>query len=215
MKKSLLAKLLAMVLALTVFLCGCTVKVSTKPEDAEEETTEETAEVQTDDAEVEETEAPADEGDLINMDKLKEIEAADTFGVKITDKALKTDYYSDISTNGQDAITFKITNDTGVDISKVTIMIVGYDDSNHLQKLRLDLFTSLNGDKYVSLLTSEDSPIAAGATEEFALRLHADEIAGARMIVYSYTDANGNEVKNDAAETWYDNLRVGGTTALD
>ena len=179
-------------------------------ETVKEETNEAESEIE-EDSSAEEDEPVA----IINLDVLKEIESKDTFDVKITKKELVEDAYSGISLEGNDACVLSITNNSSEDVSEVTIYTVAYTSNNGLKKLSQGVYVAFSGDPYVQAFTSEDITIGAGETVELGIKCRADEIAGVRAIVASYTTSNGSTYDNGNAEEWYKNVQVGKNTVLD
>lgn len=162
-----------------------------------------------------EDEAEDEPSNRINKDKLKEIEEADTFEVKITKKELVKDAFSGISLEGNDACVFSIENGTDADITDVEIYTVAYTEKDGLVKLSQGAYI-IGNHPYVQLIApEEDTVVAAGETFEMAVKCNTSKFAGVRAIVASYVDAQGVKHENASAEEWFKSYELGKITELD
>jgi len=59
--------------------------------------------------------------------------------------------------------------------------------------------------EHVVEMGTDSTQIASGESETYTIRCTASRFENVNMIVYSYTDANGNEVINEKAYEWLAN----------
>ena len=200
-----------------LFLCSCGTKknfADLKDSKTQQETSSSSDTQETESSE-EET-VSQKKVDLINIDGLNAVESNDISKVKITSKEVKRDAFSGINLDGNDALVFTVTNNEKIAVTSLTIYYVGYKDNNELVALSSSL--SLSGDHipYVrSLVSADGKTINPGASEEMAMKVHADTFSGVKAIVASYTTSDGKEHKNSIAEDWVDSIQLGKNTVLE
>ena len=141
-------------------------------------------------------------GQIVDVDKLKEIENSDTFGVKVTKKELEKNYFDTDGKYGKDALTFEFKNDSGKTVNDVEIFAVAYDSNNNILPIKTDDFKPYNINYLIYTFSSNvELSIEDGKSEKLALSITAGDIAGVRCIVKSCT-ADGKKVENDNANEW-------------
>lgn len=153
-------------------------------------------------------------GDLVDVDALKDIEEKDTFKVKVTKKEIQEDGASGISLAGDDLIVLHITNNDTKAISDVTIYVLAYDEDNIAQKISTGTISIGNNEKYIKAFVTEGVTIKPGETTEVAIRTTKGYISGVRCIVESYK-MDGEEIENDMVKDWYNHAYVGKNQELD
>ena len=149
----------------------------------------------------------------INLDKLKEIEAEDTFEVKVTNKEIVKNAVSGFSMDGNDAISVTFENGSDKTITAVSLLVAAHNENEELVKLSLSYTLGDNG--LVSQYSSDELELAPGDSDTMGIKCNAEKISGARIIVYSYTTSDGETVENPIAMEWYKNVEFGKTTVLD
>lgn len=153
-----------------------------------------------------------DDAAMINLDKLKEIEAADTFEVKATGKELVNDVAPEYTMGGNDAVYVTIENNSGKTITSITLLGTAHTEDGKL----IDLGRSAFGDDdHISEHSFEELEIAPGASDKLELMCNASQISGVRLIVASYTTSDGETIENPTADEWFKNVVIGRTTVLD
>ena len=162
--------------------------------------------------------------DRIDFDALDEIEAKDDFEVKVEKVTFEKNAYDttslvigDDNGLGLDACISTIKNNGQNEVSEFQCYCVGYGEDDTIMQLSSNLTIVINGEKYVQVLSAQDADIAPGQAKDFSIKCSMDTsgLKGARMIVASYKDKDGNEYKNPLAEEWYKKVRAGKTTTLD
>lgn len=212
----MMKKILAMLLALSVLLCFA----ACVADNEDEEKTETEAAVQTDPStepseEVTEptTSAVTTPTLKVNLSKLNYIENNCAFPVTVAEQKVISPYYSlgddeyDFMA-GNDVIKITLQNNTGKTLTKVVFLLLATDENG--QRVSITNELTLGGDvsqfnrEYpcVRALNLDGLWWANGERESGIVRCAADRFENINIIVYSYTDANGNEVVNEDYEAW-------------
>lgn len=139
---------------------------------------------------------------IVDVDKLKEIEVDDTFDVQVTNKEIKKDYYDTINKYGKDALTFEIQNNSGKTVSDLDMYVVAYNADNVIMPIKTKKFKANNIDFLIYSFGSEENvSIDTGETENLAVRFSQGDIVGVRCIINSYV-ADGKTYENSSAKEW-------------
>ena len=139
---------------------------------------------------------------IVDVDKLKEIEVDDTFDVQVTNKEIKKDYYDTINKYGKDALTFEIQNNSGKTVSDLDMYVVAYNADNVIMPIKTKKFKTNNIDFLIYSFGSEENvSIDTGETENLAVRFSQGDIVGVRCIINSYV-ADGKTYENSSAKEW-------------
>ncbi len=192
--------------------CGKTKNFADLKDDKKQQETSSSSDVQETESTKEET-VPKKKVDLINLDGLNALESNDDCAVKITKKEIKRDAFSGVNLDGNDALTFTITNNEKIAVTSAVVLAVGYTDDNEL----VALSTSYDYGKipYVRSYTCKDKTINPGGSEEFYIKVNADSFSGVKAIVASYTTSDGKEYTNLIAEDWVNSIILGKNTVLE
>lgn len=189
-------------LALSVVFCGCG---NTNDETPSSETTTNSTveEIQTEKSEDEAT-ASTPENPL-DIEAIEEIEAKDTFEVKIADKSVVEDYGITVSMAGNDALIFDIENNSDKTVTGFEIYLVGYDSNK--EKVRVGMGATIHAEgqsRFVTVITpGEDTEIKPGEKLSIMTRCKAETFESVKAIVGSYTDSDGEVHNNPIADDWY------------
>lgn len=152
---------------------------------------------------------------VVDVEKLKEIEGKDTFGVRVTNKEFIKDYYDTPGKYGKDALVFDVQNTSGQTVSDITFLVVAYDKNNNILPIKTDNFRPYNiGYLIYTFATADDVTIDNNKTESLAMGASAGDIAGMRCIVMGYK-AGGKTVVNKSAAEWLSNAIKGHVIELD
>lgn len=152
---------------------------------------------------------------VVDADKLKEIETADTFDVQVTKKEIEKDYYDTINKYGKDALVFDIQNNSGKTVSDLDMYVVAYNAENIIMPIKTEQFRANNLDYLIYSFGSKPGvTIAAGKSESLAIRFTQGDIAGVRCIIKSYT-ADGKTYENNNSKEWLSRVIKGKTIDLD
>lgn len=222
MKKRITALLLTLCLAVCMVACGMqrtedketqplinTVQTSVPTEETTVPTTAPTNPT-------EETTAPTTPTlpqKKVDIAKLHSIEKNDTFAVKMTDMQLIDNYFTiadGVSINGYDAIGVTMQNNTGKKITNISFLVLATDSNGKdVAFAGMTPITAVgevqNYSKCVSLMTGGETEIANGESKNYVIRCSLSQFANVNIIVYSYTDAEGNEIINESCYEWLGN----------
>lgn len=203
--------LLCMCLTVSLFACKGSdgSMAATQPESTE--TTQPQATVPTQPETTEPTQ-PAEPVKKINIQKLNSLEQADTFGLKVIKKEKVENGFKQgtvINLAGDDALVLTVKNDTGVKIVSFQILALATDKDG----VACDLGT-LKGyyfgaeyafAKEVKVLGIEHVMENGDIYDKGAIQCDLGKVENVNLIVYCYTDENGNEVFNPAWTEWLTN----------
>ena len=217
--KKLLGLLLS--LLLVVSLSACTEKFNTGKKTESEALT--TSDSETVDNKEEQKEEQTDTKEdytakkvkVIDIDGLQAVEAADTFGLKVSSVEGVEGVYADDSSrflSGEDGIIVKIKNNINTKVQNFTILILCTDENkegcdlgvlssfNHNVTIQNNKVVSYSN--YVKIMGTESAELDPGTEKEYAIQCKLDKIKNVNAIVYSYVDGLGNEVVNENYVNW-------------
>ena len=125
MFKKLLVMFLIASLCVGLVACG-----SKEPTEGKENTESAASTVSANEAESKAEETAKEKG--IDIDALRQVEAADNFAISVTSAEGVKDAYNDgtISLNGNDGIILKVKNGTNAKVQKITVLILCTDENN-------------------------------------------------------------------------------------
>lgn len=153
--------------------------------------------------------APTEPKARVNETQLKQIQDRDTFPVNVKTLMLQENYYQEFSWDGNDAMLITIVNSRNEKITGFTLVALAVDQNGKdvgLGTLGGSMLTKSEADEWGCssqvMLLSSDMEMLPGQEENFANRCDMEKFENMYMIVYSYTDASGNEVINENAIEW-------------
>jgi len=209
-------KMLALLLALSVMVCFAACAADSE----DEQKIETEAAVQTDPAtepseEVTQPTTPAvtTPDKKVDLTKLRYIESQDNFAVKVQKTEVSEGHFTiadGVSMDGYDAVLVTIQNDSGKTITGFSVFVLTTDANGQdvtfagLSPIVLPSADQVYSEHVVEMGT-DSTQIASGESETYTIRCTASRFENVNMIVYSYTDANGNEVINEKAYEWLAN----------
>lgn len=164
-------------------------------------------------AETSET-TPTEPKAKVDEAKLKNIQDWDTFPVKVKELSLQENYYQEFSWDGNDAMVTTVVNNLDQKITGFTLVALVVDKDGKdvgMDTLGGSMLTKSEADKLLCsgkvMMLSSDMEMAPGQEETFANRCDMEKFENAYMIVYSYTDASGDEIVNENALDWLANTK--------
>lgn len=121
-------------------------------------------------------------------------------GVSIENISIEKDYFKgSFSTNGgHDAVIFKLKNNTNIAVNSVTMYVVFLDSSN---KPINTVLVNIGGSP-VAVLTTKDTIIQPGQTQDVSYSCNASGIAKEEYIVAAYTTTDRIRYENSDASAW-------------
>lgn len=209
-------RVIALLLALAVMVCfAACVGKNKEEEKAEPETTVQTEPVTEPSEEATQPTTPAvtTPTKKVNLTKLRYIESQDDFLVKVEDTEVSERHFTTadgVSMDGYDAVLVTIKNDSGKTITGFSVLVLTTDaNGQDVTFAGLSPIVMPNTDQvyseHVAEMGTDSAQIANGESETYTIRCTASRFENVNMIVYSYTDANGNEVINENAYEWLTN----------
>ena len=152
---------------------------------------------------------------VVDVDKLRDIESNDSFGVRVTKKELEKDYFETAGKYGKDALAFEIENTTGKTVTDVEILVVAYNADNIIMPIKTEEFKTYDiGSLIYSFGNAEKISVDNGEKKKLAVAVTAGEITGIRCIVRSYV-SDGKTVENPTANEWERRIFKGDVTDFD
>ena len=208
-------RVIALLLALAVMVCfAACVGKNKEEEKAEPETTVQTEPVTEPSEEATQPTTPAvtTPTKKVNTAKLKSIELQDDFAVKVTNSDIKTNYFEMNGSNiimGRDAVLVTVQNNSGKTISEFKLLLLGVNAAGQDvlvgDAMRASIYPAPPYSQCVNILGMSDLSMANGTSETGAVQCKAENFNSLYMIIYSYTDSDGNEVINENAVEWLGN----------
>ena len=120
-------------------------------------------------------------GKVVDVDKLRDIESNDSFGVRVTKKELEKDYFETAGKYGKDALTFEIENTTGKTVTDVEILVIAYNADNIIMPIKTEEFKTYDiGSLIYSFGNAEKISVDNGEKKKLAVAVTAGEITGIR-----------------------------------
>ena len=145
----------------------------------------------------------------VDLEKLKQIEDADDFGVTLDSVRMVENGFHDgtFTLEGYDAIVLNTKNNTDKTISQITILALATDEYAQGTTLaeRFAPISVVGEMKTYSKFVESfylEVEMAPGKTESGGIRCNFDKFENVNLMIYSYTDADGNEVINENCEEW-------------
>lgn len=208
--------LLCMCLAFSLFACKDSdsnaetnqpdTTTATQPQATEPTQTEGTQPTQ---PEATEPTQPAEPVKKVDIQKLNSLEQADTFGLKVIKKEKVENGFKQgavVNPAGDDALVLTVKNETGVKIVSFQILVLATDQDGAACDLG-----SLSGFYFDADYPFAPQTKMLGISYEIengavfdngAIQCDLEKVENVNLVVYSYTDANGNEVFNPAWTEW-------------
>ena len=156
---------------------------------------------------------PAENHRAVDVQLLEQLTAEDTFGVKIvkTEKMegiFRQGIYENI--HGNDGVVLTLLNNSGTKITKVTVLALATNRDRVPVTLSLSSLTRVTlGDENfapeVAVMVCDLELENGGTYDQGAIQCHFDKVENISVFVYSYTDANGNEIINENCVQWLTN----------
>jgi len=176
-------------------------EVEVEEEEAEEQTETEAEETVTE----EEMKVNMTEEDEKKLQAVENVEAKDTFKVKIVNKSIVKDMYKgSISFGADDGVILEVKNKTGKEVKKVEILVVGYAADLGWVPIEESLVFRAGTavEQIRSFGTGEGFSISKDSSENMVLQCAAREFIAVKAIVSSYTDEDGTVHENPIVEEW-------------
>lgn len=216
--KKIVVLLLAGLLMLTFSAC---VESERKDSSDNESTTQ--TETQSKDQEssnvTESEEEETDESEVVDTAALAKIEQADDFAIKIKAAKAVEGLFDNGSTvidlNGEDGVLLTIENSLDITVNEFAVLILCTDENGKGCDLGTLNLTSpstaiidgqvVSYSDYVKFMGTSEADLAPNNSKEFSLQCDLGKIKNVNAIIYSYTDADGNEIVNENYVDWMKN----------
>lgn len=148
--------------------------------------------------------------EVIDTEMLKAIEASDRFSVRvIKQEKVKNALGTGASVEGNDAFVFTVENESGKKITSVSLLVLATDKNgegyNFLGNYVNPQLTDMRYSAAVRAVGFDIELKNGEVCDDFVLRCSFDAVENMNVIVYSYTDADGNEFVNAQSQLWLAN----------